>query len=117
MSFAKLPTVDRFLVSKIFVSPIHHGTQKRTGSSVESCTIDGAKNFCKGSADMPPPNLLARTDSKRTLQRLDTIQKDGMTMYAKDLPNATIQPFRVWHPSRIKTGLRNRPIGKKIAII
>jgi hypothetical protein len=64
---------------------------------------------------MPPADLLVRTDSKRTL---GTFQKDGMTMlYAEDSPNATIQPFRVWHPSRMKSGLRNRPIGRKIVII
>src|ERR1700719_2098879 len=95
---------------------IHHGTQKRTGLSIESWIVDGEKLL--GITCMPPPDLLARTESKRTLQRLGTFQTDGLTMlYAKDLPNGTIQPFRVWHPSRMKTGLRNRPIGRKIAII
>ena len=66
---------------------------------------------------MRPRNVLARTESKRTLQRLNTLQEDGMTrLYGKDLPDVTIQPFRVWHPSRMKTGWRNRTIGTKIAI-
>jgi len=38
-------------------------------------------------------------------------------LYAKELPDATIQPFSVWQPPRMKTGLRNQPIGRKIAII
>jgi hypothetical protein len=34
----------------------------------------------------------------------------------RDLLNkGTIQPFKVWHPSRIKTGLRNHPIGRKVS--
>jgi|HubBroStandDraft_2_1064218.scaffolds.fasta_scaffold07780_3 hypothetical protein len=63
------------------------------------------------------PDLLASTESKPTLQRLGTLPKEGVPMlYAKDLPDATIQPFRVWHPPRMKTGLRNQPIGRTIAI-
>jgi hypothetical protein len=62
-------------------------------------------------------NFLARTESKRTLQRLGALQEDAMTMpYGKNLRKVTIQPFRVWHPPRMKTGLRNRTIGRKIAI-
>jgi hypothetical protein len=101
---------------KDFRLAIHHGTQKRTDLSIESWILDRKKLLritC-----MRSPDLLARTESKRRLQRLGTLQKDGPTiLYAKDLPNATIQPFRVWHPSGMKTGLRNRPIGRKIAII
>ena len=37
-------------------------------------------------------------------------------LHAKDLPNATSQPFKVWQPPRMKTGLRNHSIGRKIAI-
>jgi hypothetical protein len=37
-------------------------------------------------------------------------------LHAKDLPNVTSQPFKVWHPPRMKTGLRNHPIGRKVAI-
>jgi hypothetical protein len=51
-------------------------------------------------------------------KRLDTLQKQGVTkLDAKDLANAKIQPFGEWHPPRMKTGLRNRLIGKKIEII
>jgi hypothetical protein len=82
---------------------------------MESWIVDG-ENLLRITC-MRRRDVLARTESKRTLQRLGTLQKDGMTtLYAKDLPNATIQPFRVWHPPRMKTGLRNRPIGRKIAI-
>jgi len=67
---------------------------------------------------MLPPDLLARTESKSALQRLGTLPNEGITMlYAKNLPDASIQPFRVWHPPRMKTGLRNQLIGRKIAII
>jgi hypothetical protein len=31
------------------------------------------------------------------------------------LDKGAIQPFKVWHPSRIKTGLRNHPIGRKVS--
>ena len=51
---------------------------------------------------MQPTDLLA---SKPTLRRLSTLPKEGFgTLYAKDLPDATIQPFRAWHPPRLKTG-------------
>jgi hypothetical protein len=66
---------------------------------------------------MRPPDLLARTASKPTLRRSSTLPKDDVgTLYAKDLPDAAIQPFRPWHPPRLKTGLRNQAIGKKIAV-
>jgi hypothetical protein len=66
---------------------------------------------------MRPPELLSRTDSNPALKRLDELQVEGpKTLHAKDLPNATSQPFKVWHPPRMKTGLRNHPIGRKIAI-
>jgi hypothetical protein len=34
----------------------------------------------------------------------------------EDLQNeqVRVQPFKVWHPSRMKTGLRNHPIGRKV---
>jgi hypothetical protein len=66
---------------------------------------------------MRPPDLLARTESKPTLRRLGTLPEGITMLYAKELPDATIQPFRVWHPPRMKTGLRNQSIGRKIAII
>jgi hypothetical protein len=63
-------------------------------------------------------DLPARTNPKQMRERLGAFQKDETTMlYVKDLPNGAIQPFREWHPSRMKTGLRNQPIGRKIAIL
>jgi hypothetical protein len=40
------------------------------------------------------------------------------TLHARDFQNDAMsaQPFKVWHPSRLKTGLRNRPIGKKFSM-
>ncbi len=26
------------------------------------------------------------------------------------------QPFKAWHPSRMKTGLRNQPIGRRVPL-
>jgi hypothetical protein len=108
--------VAGFFVPKILVSPSTTAPRNelfcpsRTGSSMAEELL--------GITCMRPSDLLTRTESKRTLQRLDSLQKDRMTvLYTKDLPNATIQPFRVWHPPRMKTGLRNRPVGRKIAII
>jgi len=39
-------------------------------------------------------------------------------LQARDLLNdqVTVQPLKVWHPSRLKTGLRNHSIGRKISI-
>jgi hypothetical protein len=66
---------------------------------------------------MRPPELLSRTESNHALRPLDELQTEGAkTLHAKDLPNATSQPFKVWHPPRMKTGLRNHPIGRKIAL-
>ena len=31
-------------------------------------------------------------------------------------PHAKLPQFEEWHPSRIKTGLRNRRIGKKVSV-
>jgi len=66
---------------------------------------------------MRPPNLLSRTESNPTLKPVGELQTEGPKMlHAKDLPNATSQPFKVWQPPRMKTGLRNHSIGRKIAI-
>jgi hypothetical protein len=67
---------------------------------------------------MRPPELLSRTESNPALRPLDELQTEGKKgLHAKDLPNASSQPFKVWHPPRMKTGLRNHPIGRKIAIL
>jgi hypothetical protein len=66
---------------------------------------------------MRPPNLLSRTESDPALKPVGELQTRGAKLlHAKDLPNATSQPFKVWHPPRMKTGLRNHPIGRKVAI-
>jgi hypothetical protein len=66
---------------------------------------------------MRPPNLLSRTESNPTFKDVGELQTEATkSLHAKDLPNATSQPFKVWHPPRMKTGLRNHPIGRKIAI-
>jgi hypothetical protein len=67
---------------------------------------------------MRPPELLSRTESNTALRPLPELPTGGAKwLYAKDLPNATSQPFKVWQPPRMKTGLRNHPIGRKIAIV
>jgi hypothetical protein len=66
---------------------------------------------------MRPPNLLSSTESDPTFKEVGELHTEGTKMlHAKDLPNATSQPFKVWHPPRMKTGLRNHPIGRKVAI-
>jgi hypothetical protein len=56
-----------------------------------------------------------RTASRR--RRLGRLQMEpGTKSNARDSPNLTVEPFRVWHPPRMKTGLRNQPIGRKIEI-
>src|SRR4029077_8159032 len=39
----------------------------------------------------------------------------GKLAEAWELLNRNIQPFKAWHPSRLKTGLRNHPIGRKVS--
>ena len=66
---------------------------------------------------MRPPDLSLNTESKPAATQLSKFVSDGvMTLHAKDLPDATIQPFKVWHPPRMKTGLRNQPIGRKVSM-
>jgi hypothetical protein len=66
---------------------------------------------------MRPPDLSLNTESQPAANRLGKFVGDGAkTLHAKDLPNATIQPFKVWHPPRMKTGLRNQPIGRKVSM-
>jgi hypothetical protein len=56
-----------------------------------------------------------RTQSRR--KRSDTHQNEDVTkLKAEDFLNAKFQPFREWHPPRMKTGLRNHLLGKKIEI-
>jgi hypothetical protein len=63
----------------------------------------------------PDPSL--NTESKPAAKRLSTfVSERATTLHAKDLPNATMQPFKVWHPPRMKTGLRNQPIGRKVSM-
>jgi hypothetical protein len=66
---------------------------------------------------MRRPDLSLNSESKPAPKRFSTSVSEGAnTMHAKDLPNATIQPFKGWHPPRMKTGLRNHPIGRKVSI-
>jgi len=66
---------------------------------------------------MRPSDLSLNTESEPAARRLGKLVGDGAkTLHAKDLPNATIQPFKVWHPPRMKTGLRNQPIGRKVSM-
>jgi hypothetical protein len=66
---------------------------------------------------MRPPDLSLNTESEPAARRLGKFVADSAkTLHAKDLPNATIQPFKVWHPPRMKTGLRNQPIGRKVSM-
>jgi hypothetical protein len=66
---------------------------------------------------MRPSDLSLNTESEPAARRLGKFVGDGAkTLHAKDLPNATIQPFKVWHPPRMKTGLRNQPIGRKVSM-
>jgi hypothetical protein len=67
---------------------------------------------------MRPPELLSRTESNTPIRPLDEPQTGGAKgLHVEDLPNATSQPFKVWQPPRMKTGLRNHSIGRKIAIV
>jgi hypothetical protein len=67
---------------------------------------------------MRPPDLSPNTESKPAAKRLSTfVSEDAKTLHAKDLPNATTQPFKVWHPPRMKTGLRNQPIGRRVSMV
>jgi hypothetical protein len=67
---------------------------------------------------MRPAELLSRTESDPVVKPLNPVSREGLKMlHARDLPNATTQPFKAWHPLRMKTALRNHPIGRTIAIV
>jgi hypothetical protein len=36
---------------------------------------------------------------------------------ARDIEEPPVQPIKAWRPSRLKTGLRNHSIGRKVSII
>jgi hypothetical protein len=64
-----------------------------------------------------PVDFLPNTESNAGTEGIATFGNQAtQTMHAKDVPDATIQPFKAWHPPRMKTGLRNHPIGRKIEI-
>ena len=42
---------------------------------------------------------------------------DGEWAKPEDLVHATLALVRPWRPSRMKTGLRNRSIGRKIYVV
>jgi hypothetical protein len=69
---------------------------------------------------MRSSELSPGTESSSNSKRLGTLSVAGIkVLQAKDLPKdqLTVQPFKAWHPPRMKTGLRNQPIGRKVAII
>jgi hypothetical protein len=50
--------------------------------------------------------------------RLRTVaSEDGEWAKPEDLVRATLAPIRPWRPSRMKTGLRNRSIGRKVYVV
>jgi hypothetical protein len=58
--------------------------------------------------------------SNPSRKHLDTLAGAGIkTLPLTDLSNdqVTIRPFKVWDPPRMKTGLRNHPIGRKVSVI
>jgi hypothetical protein len=98
--------LPRFMLYQIVENILSYGNSRRW-----------IREKLKGDTRMRPPELLSRTESSPALRPLDEIQREGTkALHAKDLPNATSQPFKVWHPSHLKTGLRNHPIGRKIAL-
>jgi hypothetical protein len=69
---------------------------------------------------MRSSELSPSTESSSKSKRFGTLAIAGIkVLQAKDLPKdqVTVQPFKEWHPPRMKTGLRNQPIGRKVAII
>ena len=50
--------------------------------------------------------------------RLRTVASgDGKWAKPEDLVQATLALIRPWRPSRMKTGLRNRSIGRKVYVV
>jgi hypothetical protein len=50
-------------------------------------------------------------------KRLPTNPTEGVTgPPSKDVEQIPAPPIKVWHPSRLKTGLRNHSIGRKVPI-
>jgi hypothetical protein len=59
---------------------------------------------------------MTRLAAKAILPSGNGLGSKSTPLSTRDLPNDQIrvQPFKVWHPSRMKTGLRNHPIGRKV---
>jgi hypothetical protein len=67
---------------------------------------------------MRPAELLSKTELNPVLKPLIPLPgEDVKLLHTRDLPNATTQPFKAWHPLRMKTALRNHPIGRTITIV
>jgi hypothetical protein len=50
--------------------------------------------------------------------RLRTVANgDGEWAKPEDLVQATLALIKTWRPSRMKTGLRNRSIGRKVYVV
>ena len=43
--------------------------------------------------------------------------EDGKGAKPEDLVHATLALVRPWRPAKLKTGLRNRPIGRKVYVV
>lgn len=59
---------------------------------------------------------MTRLAAKTILPSGNGLGSKSTPLSRRDLPNdqVRVQPFKVWHPSRMKTGLRNHPIGRKV---
>jgi hypothetical protein len=69
---------------------------------------------------MRPSDISPSTESNPSPKRSDTLASAGIKILpAKELSNdqVTIRPFKAWNPPRMKTGLRNHPIGRKVSVI
>jgi hypothetical protein len=65
----------------------------------------------------PQDVLLLNTESNQTAARAGAFAGEGTTtLHSRDLPNVTSQPFKMWQPLRMKTGLRNQPIGRRVSM-
>src|SRR6202011_1199811 len=84
----------RVFVPKTFISPSTTAPKNEL-----SCPSRAGSSMAEKLLDYLYATECSRQSrSKRTLQRLGSLQEDGVTrLFGKDLPGVTIQPFRVWH--------------------
>jgi hypothetical protein len=62
---------------------------------------------------------MSRLGAKTILPSGNGLGSEPIPLSTRDLPNDQVMvlPIKVWHPSRMKTGLRNHPIGRKVSTI